>query len=1232
MNRLLSFFAFVFLLSSITAAQPVINEVMPLNSSTVMDDDGDYSDWIEIYNPGGTDISLGGYGLTDDSTEPYKWVFPDYTLDAGEFLLVFASDKDRTVFPSHWETVIDMGGEWRYATGSSLISDDWRTPGFDDSGWDAGLTPIGSFEDDVTHISQTHTLSVFLRKTFTVENAADVTNGLLHIDFEDGFVAYINGVEITRANMQSQPGTIPLYSEMSIVTRQRLMNDNGAPLMYGIDNLADVIQTGDNVLAIEVHNDKPYLSDISVVPFLTLGMDTVPADANGVPDILASSIPVVTFHTNFKIKAAGETLMLTDPSGTVADSIATVPLEEDISYGRKPDGGGTLVYYDEPTPGSHNAPASISGHANEVAVSIPGGLSDSPVTVEITVESADAAIRYTIDGSEPTETSEEYTAEVVIDTTTVLRTRAFEVGKFPGPVATNTYIINEGIELPVISISTNPQNLWDPDIGIYVKGNSNARGGYPPNPTSYVGNYNEDWERPIHIEFYEPDGTQGFSIDAGMKMHGKNSRAHPQKSVAIFARPEYGYNAIDYKIFPDLPITSFQSILLRASGNNQNTDRSTLIRDGLCQTIMGQLDLETQAYRPSVVFLNGVYWGIHNIRVKLNEDYLAAHHNVDPDRVDILDDYHAVFVNAYPSTGELNAYISNDKPWTCFIIEGTADHYNDLLRYMLENDESDPEVYEYIKARFDIENYIDYMAAQIYISNPDGPGHNTKMWRPQSENGRWRWLVYDVERGFGIQENPFNIPGPAHEADLTDYYIRHKQTKEERSPDANFFMYSLLGNEEQNIAGNTEFKAAFLNRYSDHLNTIFSAEQVMPIIERLVGAVESEMPRHLERHEFENGIRTMDEWRANVDYLRTFAELRPQYTRQNIVDNLGLNGTADVTLDVSDPLAGRIQISSLVIDEFPWTGEYFQDVPIKLTAIPAPGYAFAGWSGENTSDSEVITVTLSEAISLRAAFVEDSSAQNAIVINEINYNSSPLFDPEDWIELHNTYDIPIDVSGWILKDENDENYFSIPDGIFIPAGGYFVLARDMTAFGAAFPLTENVVGDFRFGLSNAGDSVRLFNTHGELVDSLSYDDTAPWPTGPDGTGTTLSLVSPSLDNADAGSWNDSAAKGTPGIGNDQILDVDGGEQSAPLAFSLGQNYPNPFNPVTTIPFTVAESGRVTVEVYSILGQRVETVVDDYMQPGTYTIILRAGTLPAGIYVYRIKAKDYSESKQMLLLK
>jgi len=556
---------------------------------------------------------------------------------------------------------------------------------------------------------------------------------------------------------------------------------------------------------------------------------------------------------------------------------------------------------------------------------------------------------------------------------------------------------------------------------------------------------------------------------------------------------------------------------------------------------MQPLDLEVQAYRPAVVFLNGVYWGIHNIREKLNEDYLASHHGVDPDRVDILDDYHANFVKS----GILQEYQTGVNTWTCFVIEGNPDHYNALLRYMLDHDESDSTVYEYLKTQIDIENYIDYIASRIYISDPDGPGHNCKLWRPQTPTGKWRWLMYDTEWGFGIVKDPFGVPGPAYLSNFFDYYSRPIQAS--NALDANFLMNSLLEND--------NFKYDFVNRYADYLNTIYSTEQVISQIMALKSAIEPEVPRHLARFSKEfneyrsDAIDSIEDWYNNIDKIIEFAEKRPYYTRLNVANELGLSGTADVTLDVSQSAAGKInsptdvsqsstgeiKINTLTIEEYPWTGTYFQDIPVKLTALPAPGYTFTGWTGVEDTDSPSITVTITKDTSITAHFEEDSNAINTIVINEINYNSSNTFNPEDWVELYNAYDIPVDISGWVFKDEDDAHIFILPDNTVIAAGDYYMLCRDDSLFHAAFPEVDNYIGNFNFGLNNAGEAVRLFNTQGDIVDSLTYDNETPWPVEPDGNGPTLALRDSALDNTLPQNWAPSVNHGTPGKNNEVIL-------------------------------------------------------------------------------------------------
>ncbi len=200
----------------------------------------------------------------------------------------------------------------------------------------------------------------------------------------------------------------------------------------------------------------------------------------------------------------------------------------------------------------------------------------------------------------------------------------------------------------------------------------------------------------------------------------------------------------------------------------------------------------------------------------------------------------------------------------------------------------------------------------------------------------------------------------------------------------------------------------------------------------------------------------------------------------------------------------------------------------------------------------------------------------------------------------------------------------------IPPGGYLVLCNDTVAFHTVFPEVGNYIGDLGFNLSNAGELIRLYNDQGALIDSLIYDDTMPWPVEPDGTGYTLALHDPNSDNSLPENWTYSSNYGTPGAVNDWMSGVN--EIEVPTVFSLGQNYPNPFNPVTNIPFSIPEPSIVTIEVYSILGQQVATIINEYMSAGHHNVVFKADNLANGIYFYTIKASGFKKAKSMLLLK
>ena len=259
------------------------------------------------------------------------------------------------------------------------------------------------------------------------------------MDYDDGFIAYINGNEIARANIGNPGETIKYYQSADTAGEAKIFA-GGNPEVFELDNISSVLVSGKNTLAIQVHNSHTTSSDMTAIPFLTFEMEIPPANPRGTPDILCFSIP--SLHTNFRINKLGETIQLCDFFGNTIDQIEMFDIPVDFSLGRKPDGAENWGIFAQPTPGKTNTAEFFEGYSDSIGISLPGGFYDQSVTLTLTCGTASAEIHYTLDGTEPGLTSKLYSSPILIRNTAALHARAFEDGKLPGPIATQTYIIN----------------------------------------------------------------------------------------------------------------------------------------------------------------------------------------------------------------------------------------------------------------------------------------------------------------------------------------------------------------------------------------------------------------------------------------------------------------------------------------------------------------------------------------------------------------------------------------------------------------------------------------------------------------------------------------------------------------------------------------------------------------------------------------------------------------------
>lgn len=872
-------------------------------------------------------------------------------------------------------------------------------------------------------------------------------------------------------------------------------------------------------------------------------------------------------HTNFAISSSGESLYLTHPQGSIIDSVLLAEMPPDVSYGCQPDGNANRFYFLSPTPGSeNNTTAYITPTPFLVNFSPEGGLYTGSVNVTLSATDPEDLIYYTLDGSLPTQSSTLASNPIPISETQVVRARIVSDGVLSNLTTTHTYIIDKVTELPIISLSALPEDLWDSNDGIYE-------------------NYESDREIPVHIEFFNAIGNLAFSQDAGMKIHGGWSRNFPQKSFALFARSVYGESSFNYSIFPELPFESYESFILRNAGDDFE---GTHLRDAMMQGLLSDLDVETQAYQPSVIFLNGEYWGILNVREKLNEHYIEAHHGVAEEDLDMLE-------------------IEQE------VIHGDADHYNALLDYIQSHDMTSVQAYNHIKEQIDLNNYLNYMVSELYVANVDWPGWNLKYWRPRTTNGKWRWIPYDLDGGFGLA-HPWE-----HGYDNMFAFATATDGDGWPNPPWSTLLFRKL-------LENNDFTSDFLNRYADCLNTIWKDSIVISKINLVRDRIASEISLHHERWDY----LTYDDWEYEMGVLYEFASERESVVHAKTLSEFSLAGLARVELRIEPAIGGSILLNNnLYVGDSVWEGTYYQGIPVDVQAVTKTGYEFLGWdvdgSGESNSSLEV---PLSDDVVLTARFQLSGTSSSPIVINEINYHSAPDFDPGDWLELYNLSNEVVDVSGWVFKDEDNTHQLVFPEGTVIAVDDYLVLCRNRTDFMSHFPEVEPLSLSFDFGLSNGGELIRLFDSEGEIIDALTYSDSSPWPSQADGQGPSLELKSPSSDNALAQNWTASFNEGTPGAPNSGVNSIPRADINS--IAQKPKNYPNPFHVETTISFTTSSRGHVHVNIFDLLGRQVASLMNEVAEPGKQEVVWRPeGHLEAGMYIYQIRFNKGTSSGMMI---
>lgn len=668
-------------------------------------------------------------------------------------------------------------------------------------------------------------------------------------------------------------------------------------------------------------------------------------------------------HAPFKLTSGGEFLAIVQELNDelhILDSLTFPAVPQNVSYGSANDGQAERVFFGESSPrSSNNGQPQFFNEA--VLFSENSGLFAGSIDLAMSVNDPAATIRYTLDGSTPTAADFLYTSPLLLDETTTVQAKAFKPG-FAGAALTSAFfVIDENSEIAVLHIQSDPDNFWSDETGIYVAGTNGALDYCNDN----IRNWNRDWERPCRVTLIEPENAGGFQIDAGMKIGGACSRNLKMKSLNIFLRGGiYGDEVLEYPLFANSDLTDFRRFKVRNGGTDWI---EMLFRDGMNSLLLeNTVDIDLLDYRPVRVYLNGEYWGIYGIREMFNKYYVESHHGADPDNVDILSDPYG------PGS---------------FVREGDFVRYDEMTDFLAANSLSSPAAYVAMREFVDMNEYINYHIAQIYLANYDQPGNNVRIWRDR-DGGKFRWMLFDTDASAGWESWGNNVAQPNHN---TLAHMLNTQNiggvpgfpQWPNGPESTYLFRKMMESQ--------AFEDEFVQRTCTFRELIFAPERVLPMVDAMENLLLPEMQRHIARW---NGNDELGEgtpsagfvvgWQDKIDNYRSFFSNRDFHLPLIFKNTLDLDNRFDLTFNYDANTDGKVVLHENEMPiPFDYTGEYFQNIPLRIKAIPDAGYFFSHW--EETGDTNAETTFTSNADATLTPIFTDTEP-----VNTENFTSTTL--------------------------------------------------------------------------------------------------------------------------------------------------------------------------------------------------------------------------------------------------
>lgn len=704
------------------------------------------------------------------------------------------------------------------------------------------------------------------------------------------------------------------------------------------------------------------------------------------------------FAAPFGLSKDGETLTLTDKNGNIADTITFGAIETNVTYGRCPDGSNVMAYMDMTPKAANEEKTIVNVDVAEPVFSQQSGFYDSAFQLSLSAENG-YTIRYTLDGSDPTAESSVYSSPISVndisyqqnvlsartdiaapskwgsisaptnpvDKAFIVRAAAFDENGNMSDIVTGSYFIGYGNKksyyknLKVFSIVTDSDNLYDYEKGIYVLGkvyddwkNGPEYDGSTPE-WSVPANYTQkgaEWEREATMEIFE-NGSLSASQNIGIRIHGGATRSAPQKSFNVYARSEYGASKLEFDLFSGnlknnydgSAITEFDSFMLRNGGNDAQYSR---FRDKLNQSLVSDRNIAIQGMEPCIVFINGEYWGQYEITEKLSDEFISSHYDVKKKNVCIIK-------NEQLEEGD----------------ESGLTDFENLWGWINETDFSVDSSYEELCSKVDMQSFADYMSSEIYYNNTDWGGNNMALWKsavidsanPYSD-GRWRFILFDTEYSV-------NLYGTTGASDNTFNQVLKSDC----------FLSDLY----RGAMENETFRKQFCLTFMDMANENFDSQSTSQLISELSKSYHDTTIDTYNRFwpQWPGGYMAESTFSDEVNSIKTFYNSRFSSITSSLKNSNSLQGNlVSVTLK-NDNNKGSVSLNTITpdISSGSWSGDYYTDYPVTVTAKAKSGYRLAYFetsTGEKyyTSTAEI---PFSSAVTITAIYEE---AQD--IVGDIN--------------------------------------------------------------------------------------------------------------------------------------------------------------------------------------------------------------------------------------------------------